>query len=194
MGQALSALDVAKAAEWFALAISYPEDNATLSENMQSVEPWLIRPEVFVQARDRVEYTSLFDLGNPEPPAPLMESQYQQDRQARLRQVVTFYRTYGVINETEFAPDHLCVELSFLSFLASLANDYPDRADLKRAYGFFAKVHLSSWLGQVVMVLEKEAPDSVWTELLKALVRFADDVAGGLEIPFDPAAEIEHAI
>lgn len=195
MGQTLSSLNVAKAAEWFAVAMSYPDgpdDNNSLAENVQLVKPWLNRPEAILKARDRIEYTSLFDLGNPEPPAPLMESQYHQDRQVRLRQVVTFYRTYGVINETEFAPDHLCVELSFLGFLAALANDYPERGDLIKAYRFFAKVHLRSWLGQVIAVLEKEAPDSAWTELLKALERFADDVADDLEVPFEPALEALH--
>lgn len=196
MGQTLSALNVAKAAEWFAVAMSYPDDadgNNSLTDNIQLVKPWLKHPEAILKARDKVEYTGLFDIGNPEPPAPLMESQYHQDRQVRLRQVVTFYRTYGVINETEFAPDHLCVELSFLGFLAALADDYPEREDLTKAYRFFAKVHLRSWLGQIVAVLETEAPNSAWAELLKALERFADDVAGGLEVPFEPAPKALHA-
>lgn len=189
MEQALSALNVAQAAEWFAVAMSYPDDSNSLTEDMQRVKPWLGRPEAILEARDPIEYTSLFDIGNPEPPAPLMESQYHQDAQVRLRQVVTFYRTYGVINETEFSPDHLCVELSFLSFLAALADDYPEREDLTKAYRFFAKVHLRSWLGKVVAVLEREAPASAWTELMKALERFADDVAGGLEVPFEPGSD-----
>lgn len=190
MGETFSALDVAKAAEWFAAAAAYPEGNIPPAECNRYVERWIDDPGALLRSRDKVDYTGLFDIGNPEPPAPLMESHYQQDKQARLRQVVTFYRTYGVINETEFPPDHLCVELSFLSFLASLASDYPDRKDLTKAYRFFSRVHPGSWLGAVVSVLEREAPNSAYTALLKGAGRFLDEVAAGLELP----VEVEHAI
>lgn len=188
MEETLSALDVAKAANWFAVAVAYPEGNTPPAECTHHVERWLDEPDTLLQARDKADYTSLFDIGSPEPPAPLMESHYRQDKQARLRQVVTFYRTYGVINETEFPPDHLCVELAFLGFLASLAHDYPDRGDLAKAYRFFSRVHLGSWLGAVVGVLERQAPDSAYTALLKGAGQFLDEVAADLELP----AEAEH--
>lgn len=190
MAEVLSARDVASAAKWFAAAFAYPEDDASLVDNSHYAERWLEAPGAFLDARDRVEYTGLFDIGNPEPPAPLMESHYQQDAQAKLRQVVTFYRTYGVINETEFSPDHLCVELSFLGFLASLACDYPDREDLTRAYRFFAKVHLGSWLHSVIDVLENKAPHSPWTALLKAANQFINEVAQGLDMTLETELSI----
>lgn len=183
MGKALSVLDVAKAAEWFATAMAYPDEDVSLTESVQHVARWLDDPGLLLKNRDRVEYTGLFDIGNPEPPAPLMESHYQQDKQTRLRQVVTFYRTYGVINETEFQPDHLCVELSFLGFLASLAADFPDREDLTKAYRFFARVHLGSWLGDVIAVLQQEAPHSAWTTLLLSVRQFVNDVTEDLILP-----------
>lgn len=181
MGETLSALDVAKAANWFAVALAYPEENTPLADNAQHVERWLDEPDALLRARDKVDYTGLFDIGSPEPPAPLMESHYHQDKQARLRQVVTFYRTYGVINETEFSPDHLCVELSFLEFLASLAHDYPAREDLTNAYRVFSKVHLGSWIGAVISVVEKQSPGSIYKELLGGMGRFFSEVAAGLE-------------
>lgn len=190
MGETLSVLEVAKAAEWFAAAAAYPEENSLLADGSHHVERWLGDPHGFLSGRDRVEYTSLFDIGNPAPPAPLMESHYQQDSQAKLRQVVTFYRTYGVINETEYSPDHLCVELAFLGFLASLASDFPDRDDLAKACRFFARVHLASWLVAVIDIVEGEASTSPWIALLKAVNRFADDVASGLELEF----EVERAM
>lgn len=190
MADVLSARQVASAAEWFAVATAYPEDNASLAENTHLVERWLKVPGAFIEARDRVEYTALFDLGESGPPAPLTESHYKQDSQARLRQVVTFYRTYGVINETEFSPDHLCVELSFLGFLASLAADFPDRKDLAKAYRFFAKVHLGTWLGAVIAVVEREAPRSPWGDLLKAVAGFVNDVSDGVELSFELEEEV----
>lgn len=183
MGETLSALDVAQAASWFAQAVAYPEENTPLAGNARHVERWLDEPDALLRARDKVDYTSLFDIGSPEPPAPLMESHYHQDKQARLRQVVTFYRTYGVINETEFPPDHLSVELSFLEFLASLAHDYPAREDLTNAYRVFSKVHLGSWVGAVTRVVEKQAPDSIYPELLRGMGHFLSEVAAGLASP-----------
>lgn len=183
MGEILSALDVAKAASWFAVALAYPEEGTPPTEDAPHVERWLDKPDALLRARDKVDYTGLFDIGSPEPPAPLMESQYHQDKQARLRQVVTFYRTYGVINETEFPPDHLCVELSFLGFLASLAHDYPARGDLTNAYRDFSKVHLGSWVGAVVNTVEKQAPGSSYTELLRGMGRFLSEVAAEFESP-----------
>lgn len=181
MRKNLSARSAAEAAEWFAAAMSYPERDTPLTHSAQHVGRWIDDPDALLRTRDKVEYTRLFDIGNPEPPAPLMESHYQQDKGARLRQVVTFYRTYGVINETEFSPDHLCVELSFLSFLASLACDYPDRDDLAEAYRTFAKVHPGSWIGAVVSVLAREAPGSTYAALLKGIGRFIEEITGSVE-------------
>lgn len=183
MAERLTALEVARAAEWFAMAVNYPYSRASGLPPVPgaSVERWLDDPDGLLEARDPVEYTGLFDIGKPEPPVPLMESHYHQDKQARLRKVVSFYRAYGVMNHSEFSPDHLCVELAYLAHLAYLAADYPHRDDLVNAYVSFARVHPGSWIGKCAAALRAESPDSVFTILFSALERFLADAAGSDE-------------
>jgi len=144
---------------------------------------WLTKPVELINALDPVEYTGLFDVGNPEPLVPLMETHYHQDKQARLRRIVTFYRTYGVVHEAEYAPDHICVELSYLGYLARLAVNHPDRPDLVRACEEFAAAHPLAWVARVTEELKRLEAGTPFIELFDGVSQFLSAVAGRQVIP-----------
>ncbi len=182
--QAVLPEDVASVAEWFVHVLDYPAD--TPMPAPAALARWLTDADGVAAARERVVYCGLFDIGNPEPPVPLLESHYHQDPMARLRRVVNFYRTYGVVQEANRAPDHLCVELAFLAYLARVAMMYPARADVIEALRAFARLHPGSFSAQCVRALARHDTGGVYRNLFEAMDRFLADVGGERVIPLAP--------
>ncbi len=183
MTQNLNSMQVADAANWFAKALDYPGVEEFEAQDHDCVKRWLSDPAQLIEHRDKVEYTGLFDIGTPEPPVPLTESFYHPDGQARLQRVVSFYRTYGVINKSSFAPDHLCIELAYLAYLAQLAEQFPDRSDLVDAYRAYTQAHPACWISKCLHTLKKANKESVFVQLLAALECFLLEVAENQMIP-----------
>ncbi len=162
---------LAECAEWFAHAINYPDGKTTASAP-SAMTRFLDAPDEIWRAREGVIYCSLFDIGKPEPLAPLQEGSYHSDPHARLRRVVNFYRHYSVAQQSQWSPDHLSVEMFFLSYLLRLADAFPQREDLRAAIRSFVRLHPGSFVWQCAERVRKHDSSGVYVALYDALVRF----------------------
>lgn len=175
---------IAATAEWFAAVLDYPVRGQEAPPAPRALlDGWLPEGDALAGRRDPVTYSGLFDIGSPQPPVPLLENHYHPDGHARLRRVVNFYREFGVAQEQNLAPDHLCVELAFLAYLARVALMYPLRADLLEAIAVFARLHPGSFAGQCARELETHDADGVYVALFAGLERFLQAVGGDSRIP-----------
>lgn len=181
--QPLNATETAAVADWFALVLDYPVDGKALPPAPRGIAAWLADADALAATRDRVAYCGLFDIGNPEPPVPLLESHYHRDPTARLRRVVNFYRAFGVTQDPHRAPDHLCVELAYLGYLARVAALYPLRADLVDAVRAFARHHPASFVPRCARELRRNDETGVYAALYAGLARFLADTGGATDIP-----------
>ena len=104
------------------------------------------------------QYIATYDVGEPTPLVPLLESHYNhRDPVPRiLHENILFYRRFGLelrssANETA---DHLRHQLEFVAYvceLATLSNDRaaPDvQSQIELALGDYVSRHLLSWLPQ----------------------------------------------
>ena len=117
-------------------------------------------------------YIALFDVGNPEPPAPLLESAHHKSVPAQqiALECMDFYEIVGLKPDTSrYAPDHLVTQLEFLAAVRYLRTQRPDDGDLARLERDFTQRHLLSWLGAAAKKLEKESP-RVFPELMRCLL------------------------
>lgn len=182
---------LADGAEWFSQVLLYPEQRvdsgqaAPLHENtglqapaaQTQITPAIIvslfeNPDDLCARREGVMYCSLFDVGKPEPAAPLQEGFYHNDPHTRLRRVVNFYRYYDVSQQTNWASDHLCVELYFLAYLLRLSAAYPGRADLQEAVRSFARLHLGSFVHQCLQRVRQADTTGIYYALFEGLCRY----------------------
>ena len=135
---------------------------------------------------------------NLSPDCPPYETQFGRTgvfRQAQdLADLAGFYRAFGVeAAGGERRPDHLPVELEFLSLLArkeamALGSGEADRAALCRAArARFLREHLGRWAGGFAAALTHKAPDSYWAAVAVAMARFVDADARALSA--EPAPE-----
>lgn len=199
-GNTLSAEQIAEVAQWFVQALDYPQKVLVCAEESDALNGasanathsvqhapaalahWLPNADELLAQRNGVTYCGLFDIGKPEPPVPLLESHYHRDPTARLRRVVNFYRAYGVVQGAQHAPDHLCVELSYLAYLARVAAMYPLRADLLDAVRAFARLHPGSFAHRCLAALQQQADAGPYTALFSALTGFLAAVGGDTRI------------
>lgn len=201
----LSAEHIADVTQWFVQALDYPQkilpcadegaarqhapDGASVNSPRSvqraptALARWLPDADALLAQRDGVTYCGLFDIGKPEPPVPLLESHYHRDPTARLRRVVNFYRAYGVVQGAQHAPDHLCVELSYLAYLARVAAMYPLRTDLLDAVRAFARLHPGSFAHRCRDALQQQADAGPYAALFAALAQFLAAVGGETRIP-----------
>lgn len=180
----LTPQQIAEVAEWFACALDYPAAGQVPPAAPAALARWLDAADALLAQRDRATYCGLFDIGKPEPPVPLLESHYHRDPAARLRRVVNFYRAYGVVQDPHHAPDHLCVEMAYLAYLARVAAMYPLRGDLADAVRAFARLHPGSFAWRCLKSLRQHDDAGVFVALYAALARFLADVGGETSIPF----------
>lgn len=190
MGQ-MTTEEMAEVAEWFTQAVDYPAPERAMPAAPAAVGRFLPTADALTAQRDRVVYCGLFDIGNPEPPVPLLESHYHRDPTARLRRVVNFYRAYGVVQDPHHAPDHLCVELAYLAYLARVAALYPLRDDLVDAVRGFARAHPASFVGKCARQLRRHDQTGVYASLFEGLAGFLAAVGG--ETAIAVADDDEHA-
>lgn len=170
----LDAVDLADGAEWFAYAFLYPHAANAMEHRCVPaiVSRVLQNAEVLWCNRQGVVYCSLFDVGKPEPAAPLQEGFYHHDPHTRLRRVVNFYRHYDVVQQSQWAPDHLAVELFFVSYLLRLCRNFPHRDDLKLAVRCFVKAHPGSFVGNCLQRVREADSSGTYVALLEGLYAF----------------------
>lgn len=167
----VDATALAEGAEWLAQALIYPDESAPM-DTPAVIAGLYADPARLLRERQGAVYCSLFDVGKPEPAAPLQEGFYHDDPHTRLRRVVNFYRQYEVSQQTRWAPDHLCVELFFLAYLLRLLAAFPDRADLAAAASSFARLHLGSFVHACAQRVRGADDSGVYTELFDGLCRY----------------------
>lgn len=120
-------------------------------------------------------FNDVFEVGYPDPPVPLYESEYVDDAtwdQINL-DLARAYDYFGVeVDETEREHhDHLVVELEFAGYLARLAAATGDDA-VRRARRDFLDRHLAAF----VEAIAEATADEVETGVYEDLTRFADEV------------------
>lgn len=165
-------LEMAEAAEWFALALSYPDAHSGMPPTNAVVKHVLPEAESLWQRRSGTDYCGLFDIGSPEPAAPLQESFYHSDPHTRLRRVTNFYRYFDATHYSNWSPDHLCVELTFLAYLFRLCASHESREDLKLATHEFARLHPGSFCNALAQRVMKSDASGVYAAFIMALVSY----------------------
>ena len=97
-------------------------------------------------------YISLFDVGIPEPPVPLLESAHDKTHpvQEIALENTYFYEVLGLKSDPSRAvPDYLVTQLEFLAALRYTCDNTSDEATaiaLARAQTEFLERHLLNWL------------------------------------------------
>jgi TorA maturation chaperone TorD len=122
-------------------------------------------------------YIALFDVGNPEPPVPLLESAHHKAVPAQqiALECMDFYEVVGLKPDTRrYAPDHLVTQLEFLAAVRYLRSERPGDEDLARLEKDFTERHLLSWLPAAAKKLKKRRVPTfgpALQELVKSLKR-----------------------
>jgi len=111
------------------------------------------RPARFGDYADyEAAYLSLFEVGVPQPPIPLLESAHSQRAvpQEIILECVNFYEVLGLRpSGSAFPADHLITQLEFLAaarYLRESKTDPEEVATLQRLEADFLERHLLSWL------------------------------------------------
>ncbi len=92
-----------------------------------------------------------------------------------------FYLDWGVAPEQgTIPPDHIALELGFLSFLAEQTLEDDKRQDALRASLVFLREHLLPWLPQFCAALETSAREPFFGALAGVTRQFAADDVGQL--------------
>lgn len=117
------------------------------------------------------EYIRLFQVGGRRgPPCSLHEGFYTRDRSQTLQSLIRFYNYFGFRTAECVMPDHLSVQLEFMSELAS--GGLTDPASGLRAQRDFLRSHLA-WTGAITQRLASARPHAFYqsvTTLLSRLV------------------------
>jgi len=113
------------------------------------------------------QYIATFDVGQPQPPVPLIESHYNKTEPVTrvLHENVLFYKRFGLRLRPDFAEtsDHLLCQLSFAVHLLGLlrqreeADEVEEGAQIVQALGDYSDRHLRSWVPKAIAASE-DAP------------------------------------
>jgi TorA maturation chaperone TorD len=114
------------------------------------------------------EYIRLFQIGGRRgPPCSLHEGFYTRDRSQTLQNLIRFYNYFGFRVVECVMPDHLPVQLEFMSELAGGAAD--DVSGL-RAQRDFLSTHLA-WTDDLTGRVAKTKPHAFYRSLATLLSR-----------------------
>jgi DMSO reductase family type II enzyme chaperone len=118
------------------------------------------------------EYIRLFQVGGRRgPPCPLHEGHYTRDRGRTLQDLVRFYNFFGFRTIECVMPDHLPVQLEFMSELAD-AGSARERTGTLLAQRDFLRGHLV-WLQQLNDRVAAAGPLPFYRSLATLASRFA---------------------
>lgn len=145
----------------------------------------LVEPLATAPARQRElegRYNDLFVTGLA---APASETAYELDKTARraaeLADVLGFYRAFGLGLAAPLEPDHLVVELEFLSALLQKIRHFAENGEAEgfevcsRAYRRFLEDHPARWYGIFLERLRGAQPGPFYG----ALADLLEEVLGG---------------
>jgi DMSO reductase family type II enzyme chaperone len=109
------------------------------------------------------EYIRLFQVGGRRgPPCSLNAGHYARDRSQTLQRLIRFYNFFGFRVAQCVMPDHLPVELEFMSELA--ADGSLDQDSSRRAQADFLRLHLA-WTEELGARVMKASPQRFYRSL-----------------------------
>jgi TorA maturation chaperone TorD len=115
------------------------------------------------------EYIRLFQIGGRRgPPCPLHAGHYRRDRGRTLQNLIRFYNYFGFRVTECVMPDHLAVQLEFMSELA--AGGAADAASGQRAQRDFLRTHLG-WTETLANRVGKAGPHPFYRSLTALTAR-----------------------
>jgi DMSO reductase family type II enzyme chaperone len=116
------------------------------------------------------EYIMLFQIGGRRgPPCPLHAGHYARDRSRELQQLIRFYNFFGVRVAEGVMPDHISVQMEFMSALAR--GDLADSASLLRAQRDFLGRQLG-WVEELAGRIRRRDPAPFYRALAAFTVRY----------------------
>ena len=108
-----------------------------------------------------VEFIRLFEAGPGNPPCPLQEGLYRDDRKTIFKELVLFYNHFGLSYEEGSRadrPDHICYEMEFLHYLTFkellAVQNGKDALPYVRAQRDFLARHANRWLPELVRKMD----------------------------------------
>jgi TorA maturation chaperone TorD len=111
----------------------------------------------------QTEYIRLFQIGGRRgPPCPLHQGHYERDRSSTLKNLIRFYNYFGFSVAECIMPDHIAVQLEFMSELAT--GDLTDSESGLRAQRDFLRKHLA-WTGDLADRASRVAPHPFYRTL-----------------------------
>lgn len=131
-------------------------------------------------------YISLFDVGIPGPPVPLLESFYHEaiPAQQTVLENAWFYDVIGLKTNASIGPaDHLLAQIEFCAsvrYLQDACGAEPQRQALRLLERDFLDRHLLSWLPGAAAKLQESRPPAfpAWFALLVQFLRMRRDGLG----------------
>ncbi len=115
------------------------------------------------------EYIRLFQIGGRRgPPCPLHAGHYTRDRSRTLQNLIRFYNYFGFRVMECVMPDHLAVQLEFMSELAS--GGIADKSSSQRAQRDFLQNHLG-WTETLWDRVAKAGPHPFYRSLTALTAR-----------------------
>jgi DMSO reductase family type II enzyme chaperone len=113
------------------------------------------------------EYIRLFQIGGRRgPPCPLHEGHFTRDRSQTLKNLIRFYNHFGFRVVECVMPDHLAVELEFVSQLAGT-----NEPGATRAQRDFLHSHLA-WTDELARRVLRAGPHNFYRSLAMLTSRF----------------------
>ena len=116
------------------------------------------------------EYIRLFQIGGRRgPPCPLHAGHYARDRSRELQHLIRFYNFFGFRVAEGVMPDHISVQMEFMSALAS--GNLGDYGSLLRAQRDFLGRQLG-WLQELAARIQARDPVPFYRSLAAFTVRY----------------------
>lgn len=124
------------------------------------------------------QYSSLFEIGNSGPPAPIREDSFLHQPAGLREDLVRFHDYFGYTLSEEFQwqMDHLSIELEFMYFLCFQEHNITeDRLSYQLAQLDFSARHLSNWIPNFQNTLKRISPDDLYTNIVVELSKFIEN-------------------
>ena len=124
------------------------------------------------------QYSSLFEVGNEGPPAPIREDLFLHQPAGLREDLVRFYDYFGytVSDGFQWQMDHLSIELEFMYFLCFQEHS-PEgvRLSYQLAQLDFSQRHLHNWIPKLMHTVKTISKDVLYTKVVVELNRFIED-------------------
>lgn len=133
-------------------------------------------------------FNDIFEIGYPDPPVPLYESEYQpegswDDVNLDLARAYDYFDVSVDDSEREHH-DHLQLELEFAGYLARLAAVTDDDA-VRQARRDFLDRHLESFVASIEDAIDDEVETGIYDDVVSFMERFVTADLGDLQARLD---------